>query len=127
MPPKKRKTDKDSGLPSEYAAMPSKHDVINTYTEKNDPFSFPDVMMMTMDKPTLKSELNSLKVFIVGNPLKANLQEKNLQLIPVNCWTKVLTSTAIVETVIMVYCIKQEEVSCFFQMHFLPGNCSRSW
>ena len=78
MPPKKRKTDKDSGLPSEYATMPSKHDVINTYTEKNDPFSFPDVMMMTMDKPTLKSELNSLKVFIVGNPLKANLQEKKL-------------------------------------------------
>jgi hypothetical protein len=76
MPPKKCKTDKVSGLPSEYATMPSKHDVINTDTEKKDPFSFPDVMMI--DKPTLKSELNCLKVCIVGNPMKANLQEKLL-------------------------------------------------
>jgi hypothetical protein len=56
--------------------MPSKHDVINTDAEKKDPFSFPDVM--TMYKPALKSELNHLKVCIVGNPLKANLQEKLL-------------------------------------------------
>jgi hypothetical protein len=61
MPPKKRKTDEDGDLPCEE-------------TEKKDPFSFPEVM--NMDKPTLKSELNQLQVYIVGNPLKANLQEK---------------------------------------------------
>jgi hypothetical protein len=87
MPPKKRKTDKDSVLPSEYAAIPSKRDVINTDTEKKDPFSFPDVMMM--DKPTLKSELNHLKVCIVGNPMKANLQEKLLAAYTVELMDKV--------------------------------------
>jgi hypothetical protein len=61
MPPPKCKTDEDGDLPSEE-------------TEKNDLFSFPDVM--NMDKPTLKSELNQLQVCIVGVPLKANLQEK---------------------------------------------------
>jgi hypothetical protein len=61
MPPKKHKTDEDGDLPREE-------------TEKKDPFSFPDVM--NMDKPTLKSELNQLQVCIVGNPLKADLQEK---------------------------------------------------
>jgi hypothetical protein len=87
MPPKKHKTKKDSGLPSEYAAMPSKRDVINTDTEKKDPFSFPDVMMM--DKPTLKSELKCLKVCIVGNPIKTNLQEKLLA-----AYTKLLNKVA---------------------------------
>jgi hypothetical protein len=61
MPPKKCKTDEDGDLPSKE-------------TEKKDPFSFPDVM--NMDKPSLKSELNCQQVCIVGNPLKANLQEK---------------------------------------------------
>ncbi len=59
--PPKYKTDEDGDLPSEE-------------TEKKDPVSFPD--MMNMDKPTLKSELNQPRVCIVGNPLKANLQEK---------------------------------------------------
>ena len=62
MPPKKKiKTNNNSGLPTDSAAMPSNHGVISTDSNiHQEPFTIPDVK--TMDKPTLKSELLHLEV-----------------------------------------------------------------
>jgi hypothetical protein len=44
MSPQKNKTNNDSGLPTDYAAMPPNHGVISTDTNNHkDPFTIPDV------------------------------------------------------------------------------------
>ena len=77
MPPKKTKPNDASDLSCDHAGMPSNHGVLNTTTvTHDDPFSYPDVMTMSIAK--LKSELNHQQVCIVGNPVKANLQAQLL-------------------------------------------------
>ena len=66
-----------SDLSCDHAGMPSNHGVLNTTTvTHDDPFSYPDVMTMSIAK--LKSELNHQQVCITGNPVNANLQAQLL-------------------------------------------------
>ncbi len=61
MPPKKLKPNDASDLHCDHAVKPS--------TTLDDPFSYPDVM--TMSVPQLKFELNLQQVSIVSNSKKA--------------------------------------------------------
>ena len=90
MPPKKRKivddSDDDSDPSIEDGALvSSKPDVVISLLQPDvkivDPFQnslFIQPNVMTMTVPALKSELNRLSVFIVGNPPKFTLQDKLL-------------------------------------------------
>ena len=70
MPPKKTKPNDASDLSCDHAGMPSNHGVLNTTTvTHDDPFSYPDVMTMSVTQ--LKSELNLQQVSIVSNSKKA--------------------------------------------------------
>ena len=87
---KKIKTNNNSGLPTDSAAMPSNHGVISTDSNiHQEPFTIPDVK--TMDKPTLKSELLRLEVCTVGNPNREILQEKLLMAYNIELIYKVAT------------------------------------
>ena len=88
MPPKKLKPNDASDLPCDHAVMPSNHDMQNNSTVTlDDPFSYPDVM--TMSIPQLKSELNLQQVCIVGNPKKATPCKLNYSNhIKMHSWTK---------------------------------------
>ena len=66
------------------------------------PFIQPNVMTMTV--PALKSELNRLSVFIVGNPPKSSLQDKLLLACADELLDKkLLFTTATSKTVLMMF------------------------
>ena len=83
MPPKKLKPNVASDLPCDHAVMPSTTSDLpcdhagKPSTTLDDPFSYPDVM--TMSVPELKSELNLRQVSIVSNSKKPALQAQLLQ------------------------------------------------
>ena len=92
---------------------------------QTDPFLQPNVMTMTM--PALKSELNRLKVFVVGNPPKSSLQDKLLTAYADELLDKVALHYRNFQK-LSVCCFdeKQEEVSCYHPMHPLPDDGSWS-
>ena len=83
MPPKKLKPNVASDLPCDHAVMPSTTSDLpcdhagKPSTTLDDPFSYPDVMTMSVTQ--LKSELNLQKVSIVSNSKKPALQAQLLQ------------------------------------------------
>jgi hypothetical protein len=83
MPPKKLKPNDASDYPCDHAVissttsdLPCDH-AVKPSTTKDDPFSYPDVMTMSVTQ--LKSELNLQQVSIVGNSKKTALRAQVLQ------------------------------------------------